>query len=175
MTRANGTQMAGSEYDYGPVASVALLGQKWIPRDEKCVGSARRFVRDVAIDWSTAEDVPDIAELLASEVVTNAITHGTANRPDQSTIRIAVGRAGPLMSVDVYDSCIAIPRMRAAGSMETSGRGLAIVETLAHKWGWNLHRHGKSVWFQLVAWPESFAHEPRQAQVQPAGETAALD
>jgi hypothetical protein len=27
-------------------------------------------------------------------------------------------------------------------------------ETLSPKWGWNLHRHGKSVWFQLAAWPE---------------------
>jgi anti-sigma regulatory factor (Ser/Thr protein kinase) len=155
MTGAIGTHLTASEYLYGPDASVALLGQKWIPRDEKCVASARRFVRDIAIDWSAAEDVPDIAELLASEVVTNALTHGAEKLPAPSTVRIAVGRDGPLMTVDVYDSCIAIPQMRMAHSMETSGRGLAIVETLSHRWGWTLHRHGKSVWFQLVTWPES--------------------
>jgi hypothetical protein len=75
MTGAIGTHVTPSEYHYEPDASVALLGQKWIPRDEKCVASARRFVRDIAIGWSTADDVPDIAELLAS-VVTNALIQG---------------------------------------------------------------------------------------------------
>jgi anti-sigma regulatory factor (Ser/Thr protein kinase) len=154
MTGAIGTHVTPSEYHYEPDASVALLGQKWIPRDEKCVASARRFVRDIAIDWSTAEDVPDIAELLASELVTNALVHGAVNPPAPTTVRIAVGRDGQFMTVDVYDSCITVPEMRRTESMETSGRGLAIVETLSHKWGWNLHRHGKSVWFQLAAWPE---------------------
>ncbi|WP_248966050.1 ATP-binding protein [Sphaerisporangium perillae] len=143
-----------SEYVYGPGAAIALLGQKWIPRDAKCVASARRFVRDVAADWNATHDAPDIAELLASEVVTNALMHGAVNLPAASTVRIAVGRDGRLMTVDVYDACIAIPELRRADSMETSGRGLAIVETLSHKWGWTLHPHGKSVWFQLAAWPE---------------------
>ncbi|MET8145936.1 ATP-binding protein [Sphaerisporangium sp. NPDC005288] len=145
------------EYAHGPGGPVALLGQKWIPRDRKCVASARRFVRDVALDWCAAEETPEIAELLASEVVTNALTHGAVNlaapAATSSTVRIAVGRDGELMTVDVYDSCIAIPELRSAGSMETSGRGLAIVESLSHKWGWNLHPYGKSVWFQLTAWP----------------------
>jgi anti-sigma regulatory factor (Ser/Thr protein kinase) len=101
------------------------------------------------------DDVPDIAELLASEVVTNAPTHGTAGISTPSTVRTAVGRDGQLMTVDGCDSRIVIPEIRRSDSLETSGRGLAIVETLAHKWGWNLHPHGKSVWFQLTAWPMS--------------------
>jgi anti-sigma regulatory factor (Ser/Thr protein kinase) len=148
-------QMAAADHRMGQDGDIALLGQKWIPGDEKCVASARRFVRDIALDWNAAEDVPAIAELLTSEVVTNALVHGVLHLPGRSTVRIAVGRDGPLMTVDVYDSCIAIPHMRTADSTETSGRGLAIVETLAHKWGWNVHRQGKSVWFQLTAWPPS--------------------
>lgn len=149
-----GTHVTPSEHHCGMDDRTALLGQKWIPRDLKCVATTRRFVRDVAADWNAAHDVPDIAELLASEVVTNALTHGAMTIPAASTVRIAVGRDGRLMTVDVYDSCIAVPHMRSADYMETSGRGLAIVETLSHKWGWNLHPHGKSVWFQLAAWPE---------------------
>ncbi|MFC4530313.1 ATP-binding protein [Sphaerisporangium dianthi] len=141
------------EYAYGPGAPIALLGQKWIPRDLKCVASARRFVRDVALDWCATEETSEIAELLASEVVTNALTHGAVNLAATTTVRIAVGRDGDLMTVDVYDSCVEIPELRSADSMETSGRGLAIVESLSHKWGWNLHPYGKSVWFQLAAWP----------------------
>ncbi|WP_181871121.1 ATP-binding protein [Sphaerisporangium album] len=148
-------QMAAADHRIGQDGDMALLGQKWIPGDEKCIASARRFVRDIANDWSAAGDVPDLAELLTSEVVTNALVHGAPHLPGRSTVRISVGRDGPLMTVDVYDSCIAVPHMRTAGSMETSGRGLAIVEALACKWGWNLHRQGKSVWFQLTAWPPS--------------------
>ncbi|MDP9841695.1 hypothetical protein [Streptosporangium lutulentum] len=49
--------------------------------------------------------------------------------------------------------CIAIPRMKRAGRLDTSGRGLAIVQDLSHNWDWTLNAYGKAVWFQLVAWP----------------------
>ncbi|MFC4590591.1 ATP-binding protein [Sphaerisporangium corydalis] len=153
MTGAIGAHLTPSEYEYELGGQVAMLGQKWIPRDRKCVASARRFVRDIAADWNAVNDVPDIAELLTSEVVTNALIHGMPHPPVSSAIRITVVREGRFMTVDVYDSCVAVPQLRAAASMETSGRGLTIVETLAGEWGWNLHRHGKSVWFQLTAWP----------------------
>jgi anti-sigma regulatory factor (Ser/Thr protein kinase) len=152
VAEAMGTQVTSPDYHYGMGEHVVLLGQKWIPRDEKCISSARRFVRDIAVDWYTTEEVPDIAELLASEIVTNALVHGAVDFPTSSTLRVAVGRDGPVMTVDVYDSCITVPELRRVDSLETSGRGLAIVETLSLKWGWNLHRHGKSVWFQLAAW-----------------------
>ncbi|GII85451.1 hypothetical protein Ssi03_34410 [Sphaerisporangium siamense] len=148
-------QMAMSGHDIEQDGDIPLLGQKWIPADEKCIASARRFVRDVALDWKAADKVPAVAELLTSEVVTNALVHGMKALPVSSTIRIAVRRDGSLMTVEVYDSCVTIPRMRSAESMETSGRGLAIVQALACKWGWILHHHGKTVWFHLTAWPQS--------------------
>jgi hypothetical protein len=57
------------------------------------------------------------------------------------------------MTVDVYDSCIEIPRIGRADPLDTSGRGLPIVQDLSCNWGWTLNAYGKSVWFQLVAWP----------------------
>lgn len=43
--------------------------------------------------------------------------------------------------------------MKRAGRLDTSGRGLAIVQDLSHNWDWTLNAYGKAVWFQLVAWP----------------------
>ncbi|MBG0832593.1 ATP-binding protein [Planomonospora sp. ID67723] len=132
--------------------ALVVLGEKRIPRDGRCVSSVRRFVRDTALDWSAAGDVPELAELLASELATNALVHGTADDPATSTIRVTVSRERELLSVNVHDPCPAIPRMREADEFAVSGRGLAIVETFSHAWGWKLTSYGKSVWFQLAAW-----------------------
>ncbi|MGC5013529.1 ATP-binding protein [Streptosporangium sp. DT93] len=129
------------------------LGERWIPRDPRCVASARRFVRDIAADWNAADGIPDIAELLASELVTNALAYGSPDATAESPVRVTVGREGELLVVDVHDSCIMVPRLRRAGDLETSGRGLAIVCDLSRNWGWTLNPYGKSVWFQLEAWP----------------------
>ncbi|GIH70586.1 ATP-binding protein [Sphaerimonospora thailandensis] len=130
-----------------------VLGEKWIPRDPQCLASVRRFVRDVAADWGAGEDVPEIAELLASELVTNAIIHGSVGVPETSRIRVTISRECRLLVVDVHDSCSALPQPRQARDYDLRGRGLAIVQMFSHRWGWELTPYGKSVWFQLVAWP----------------------
>ncbi|MEU8196608.1 ATP-binding protein [Microbispora amethystogenes] len=153
MGEALNARTAPAECRYEPDRLVPVLGEKWIPRNGKCLASARRFVRDVAADWDAADDVPEVAELLASELVTNALTHGAEAVPAASTIRISVSREQELIVVAVYDSCIVLPRVRRAGHLDTCGRGLAIVQTFSHNWGWTITPCGKSVWFQLVAWP----------------------
>ncbi|WP_326642460.1 ATP-binding protein [Streptosporangium sp. NBC_01755] len=153
MEEAIKASAALTECRYTMNPAFSPLGEKWIPRDPRNVASARRFVRDLAADWNAAEDVPEIAELLASELVTNAIAYGSADVSDASPIRITVSGEKDLLTVDVYDSCIEIPRMKQPDDLETSGRGLAIVQDLSHNWGWTLNPYGKSVWFQLVAWP----------------------
>ncbi|MFF5205725.1 ATP-binding protein [Streptosporangium sp. NPDC000396] len=153
MTEVLNARSAPAGYHRAPASPVLVLGEKWIPREERCVASARRFVRDAAADWNTAQEVPEIAELLVSELVTNALTHGAAAVPTASTIHVTVSREGKLMAVDVHDSCTAPPRLRRTGYLESSGRGLQLVRDLSHDWGWTRKPHGKSVWFQLVAWP----------------------
>ncbi|GLX02402.1 ATP-binding protein [Microtetraspora sp. NBRC 16547] len=131
----------------------SVLGEKWIPPTGRCLASARRFVRDVAADWEAAEDVPEVAELLASELVTNALTHGAQGVSAASGIHIVVTREQELIAVDVYDSSSALPRLCRARHLDIRGRGLAIVETFSRDWGWRITPCGKSVWFQLLAWP----------------------
>jgi anti-sigma regulatory factor (Ser/Thr protein kinase) len=153
MEEAFRASVALTEQRYSMNPDLCVLGEKWVPGETKNVASVRRFVRDLATDWNATEDVPEIAELLTSELATNAIVYGPVNVSDPPAIRIRVSREKELMTVDVYDSCITLPRMRRAGHLETSGRGLAIVQDLSHNWGWTLNAYGKSVWFQLTAWP----------------------
>ncbi|MEZ0076480.1 ATP-binding protein [Planotetraspora sp. GP83] len=160
MTEAIEARTLVAEYRYTPDRLVPVLGEKWLPRDTKCVASARRFVRDVAIDWDAAEDVPEVAELLASELITNALTHGSVGVPATSTIRVTVSREKELLVVDVHDPSSKLPRLRQAGQLDLRGRGLAIVQTFSHHWGWALTPYGKSVWFQLLAWPTTSGGGP---------------
>ncbi|MEU0566163.1 ATP-binding protein [Nonomuraea sp. NPDC005983] len=117
------------------------------------MASARRFVRDVAADWDAGPDIPEVAELPTSELVTNALAHTPTGAPAVSAIRVSVSREQELIVVDVHDACVALPRLRRASHLDIRGRGLAIVQTFSHDWGWILTPYGKSVWFQLVAWP----------------------
>ncbi|MFD0883359.1 ATP-binding protein [Streptosporangium algeriense] len=125
-----------------------MLGERWIPHEARYVASARRFVRDIAVDWKAAESIPEIAELLTSEIVTNAIVHAAV-----PPVHVTVMREGRLMVVEACDFSSTTPQIRNAASMETSGRGLTVVKELSHAWGWLPNPYGKSVWFELVAWP----------------------
>lgn len=136
-----------------PDRSGVVLAEKWIPRDHSCLPSARRLVRDTARDWNATTDCPEVAELLASELVTNALTHAGAQAPLTSTIRITIARRQELLVVEVHDSSTAPPRPRSPGPFDPRGRGLSIVQALAHAWGCTLRPYGKCVWFQLLAWP----------------------
>ncbi|MGH8868410.1 MAG: ATP-binding protein [Actinomycetes bacterium] len=88
----------------------------------------------------------DVAVLLTSELVTNAILHGS---PPLS-LR-AEGNAGALR-VEVRDArrLDTLAARTAAGDAE-SGRGLVLVEALASRWGWDAHGRRKHVWFELDA------------------------
>ncbi|MEV8637528.1 ATP-binding protein [Streptosporangium sp. NPDC051023] len=70
---------------------ISVLGEKTIPYKPECVASTRRFVRDIACDWGVPGEIREVAELLTSELVTNAIVHGRGYR-DELTVHVAVHR-----------------------------------------------------------------------------------
>ena len=95
-----------------------------------------------------AEAVPDpvlaaTAELLISEVATNAVRH--AATPFEVTIWVAPTR----LRAEVVDSSATLPVLRSAGSSDERGRGLRIVDTLASAWGVEPRGQQKAVWFEL--------------------------
>ncbi|MFI9246018.1 SpoIIE family protein phosphatase [Streptomyces sp. NPDC053086] len=111
--------------------------------DPREVARARRLVRERLLDWGLPQTV-ETAELLVSEVVTNAIRHAEGDR-----IGLRVVRTDALL-FEVTDDEPALPAMIAAGPDDESGRGLRVVSRLAREWGASATGHRKTVWFEQV-------------------------
>lgn len=111
--------------------------------------AARRFVADTLAAWDgTDEDLTDTVTLLVSELVTNAVGHAG------SDVEVRVQLTPSTVRVEVTDTANATGAAldpRPADAEATSGRGLAIVEGLARRWGVRpaAGTGGKTVWFEL--------------------------
>ncbi|GGW72469.1 hypothetical protein GCM10010503_57510 [Streptomyces lucensis JCM 4490] len=105
------------------------------------VPRARRLVRERLLAWGLPQAV-ETAELLVSEVVTNAVRHGRSDR-----IGLRVVRTDALL-FEVTDDEPALPAMLGAGPHDDAGRGLRVVSRLAREWGASAAGHHKTVWFE---------------------------
>ncbi|CAL9551861.1 ATP-binding protein [Streptomyces sp. enrichment culture] len=121
--------------------------------DPSEVGRARRWARSRLAGSGIRADEP-LAEtlvLLVSELVTNAVVHtgrsavlrlvlpGTvAGEAEEATVRL-----------EVDDASDRAPVPRCAGGEATGGRGLALVDGLADRWGWSREGTGKRIWCEL--------------------------
>ncbi|MGW5326563.1 ATP-binding protein [Streptomyces sp. NPDC004014] len=113
--------------------------------DLRAVPEARRELRELLRHWGRPGR-SEIAELLTSELVTNALVH-----TDRDAVLTAVVSAGGLR-VEVRDFVASRPQQRTPDTGEdTNGRGLVLVDSLADSWGVLPHGLGKSVWFELGA------------------------
>jgi two-component sensor histidine kinase len=104
---------------------------------------ARRAVHDFAT--AVAPACARTAELLASELVTNAVTHGRGD------VRVVMEYDEDGLAVTVSDDEPAVPEVAKGASAAVGGRGLRLVEVLASDWGVEPEGrgHGKGVWFRL--------------------------
>ncbi|MCW2792834.1 MAG: hypothetical protein JWO76_1932 [Nocardioides sp.] len=108
------------------------------------VGEARGLVRD-ELARAGREDLVDTAELLVSEVVTNALVHaGTV-----IGLRAWVGDAG--LRVEVDDGSLQLPAPRNNSTLAGTGRGLRLLQGMVDRWGAQPRDDGKTVWFELSA------------------------
>lgn len=113
-------------------------------------GEARRQVRAAIRAWDVPVD-EDVAILLASELVTNAITH----QPGR-TVTLALTCSPGQLRVDVHDTSRSLPVLASApadADTET-GRGLMLVDTLSDEWGSYRTPAGKAVYFTLAFQPD---------------------
>lgn len=85
----------------------------------------------------------DFAELLVSELVTNAVLHA------RTSITLQVRRTESGVRIEVIDASPRSPQPRDYSDQATTGRGLTLVESLAAAWGMEPHDRGKTVWFEL--------------------------
>ena len=107
------------------------------------VGVARSLVRDSLAGFD--RDARDVALLLTSELVTNAILH--ARTPVQLGVLVDGDRALVCVADRLPESPALSPR--AHSHDRPGGRGLALVEDLADTWGTTTYTGGKTVWFVL--------------------------
>ncbi|MFF5013711.1 ATP-binding protein [Streptomyces sp. NPDC001165] len=114
------------------------------------VGRARRWARSRLLGSGIEADEP-LAEtliLLVSELVTNAVVH--TGRPAVLRLSLPPGTAeSATVRLEVADTSPRAPVPRCAGSNATGGRGLALVDCLADRWGWSPEGAGKSIWCEL--------------------------
>lgn len=110
---------------------------------------ARRFVSATLESWGLGDtDLLDCVRLLTSELVTNTVVHA------RSPAVLELARAARVIRIEVRDGAVVHPRVRAAGPWAASGRGLALVDALALRWGsFDADDGDKIVWFEIPAPP----------------------
>lgn len=124
--------------DHAREASLSVLNEP------SGVGQARRFTEARLAEWGLQE-VADIAVLLVSEAVTNALLH-TGTSP-----LLRLGTDGGRLRVEVMDASPVMPAVRNFGEIATTGRGLQLIDALAVRWGAEAAPGGKVVWFEMAA------------------------
>ena len=112
----------------------------------------RDFTRTTLAEWGMSA-LTDLAELVVSELLTNALRHGMASArrvTDDCPIRLKLLGQDPYLMCMVTDPGAAIPVRRESGLFAESGRGLNVVESCCVRWGWHLlDNGGKVVWALL--------------------------
>lgn len=115
-----------------------------LPLRNTAPAAARLVVRESCALWSVPQAVCEIAELVSSELVSNAVEHAHSSSRltltcTSSRLRISVRdyRPGP------------IPRPGPIEIDALRGRGLHLVAALAHTWGAHQNPDGKTIWATL--------------------------
>jgi PAS domain S-box-containing protein len=132
---------------------VLLARTKSFPRDQfatwplnphaGAVAAARRHIRDRLASWQVDEDRAYTAQMIVSELVTNAIRYARA------PIVLRLINDGTL-TFEVRDGSLAAPHLRHARTIDEGGRGLFIVGQLSQDWGTRYARGGKTIWAELA-------------------------
>ena len=130
----------------------------WLAAEASAPRYARAFVPGVLGDWGL-EYLREDAELVASELVTNALRVTCAARPASCTasplrramIRVRLVLLEGSLIIEVWDQVVARPApARATDPDAENGRGMLIVEALSAQWNsYDPAEGGKWVWAEL--------------------------
>jgi anti-sigma regulatory factor (Ser/Thr protein kinase) len=132
--------------DLAMMAGASVLASLTIPGRAERVCEARSFVRKVIGPENPAADV---AVLLTSEIVTNAVVHSNS-RCAGGTVTVLITEIGRGLRVEVVDNGSDRSTPVVKGDIYASdGHGLYLVQTLADQWGYVRDDTGTTVWFWL--------------------------
>lgn len=137
------TSVRAPEQHAAPDSAHAESSRMFLPVSES-VRASRGFVV-AALHRLEADDLIDDATVIVSELSTNAVRHA------RSPFRVSVSELGGLVCIsvkDVGDGYAVLPTT-AADDHAIEGRGMTIIDALAHSWGYSALDDGKVVWAQL--------------------------
>ncbi|MFD5326691.1 ATP-binding protein [Streptomyces sp. NPDC127092] len=119
---------------------------RW-PQGPRSVPLARRALRRALDDWGL-RDIEDVASLVLSELMTNAVRHAhVPGREIETRFEATLGS----LRIEVHDASENRPLMALPEDDAGGGWGLPLVDTLSEKWGVSDRQGtGKLVWAELT-------------------------
>ena len=130
-----------------------------LTREPVAAAEARSQVRAAICAWKVPVD-PDIAVLLTSDLVTNAVMHG-----DGKTVTLAIRCSRSHLRIDLYDTSRSLPMALDEPTVAETAHGLVLIATLSTEWGCFRTPVGKVVYFTLAF----------QSDLPPGGDRAGAD
>ncbi|MEU9441726.1 ATP-binding protein [Streptomyces sp. NPDC048304] len=107
--------------------------------------TARRLAQVVVLrTWRLTPKLTEDCVLLVSELVGNAVRHTGAR-----VFGLRMRRRPGWIRVEVRDPSRGLPCLMPVQEMDTSGRGLFLVDRLSDRWGVDLLPRGKTTWFEM--------------------------
>lgn len=114
--------------------------------ERKSVAVGRHWVVQIAAEAGVTGMANQVVELLSSELLANAVLHGSAGR----AIHLWFHHTEDVVRVSVSDSVPDRPVVLHPELVALAGRGMTIVEAMSNRWGVDgLSGGGKTVWFEI--------------------------
>ncbi|ARF58644.1 SpoIIE family protein phosphatase [Streptomyces gilvosporeus] len=125
--------------------TVGRFRQHIPPADPDALSAARHMIRAAVRAWGARERSEEI-ELVADELITNALLHTDG----EAIVNIRMPHSAMRrLRLEVEDHSSSLPRRREPGEAGVSGRGLLLVDRLADVWGVEPRGTGKCVWCEF--------------------------
>ena len=131
---------------HGAAAAAPLDGGAQVPHRVDSVPAARSFLATLLHGWDVSDQVIDDASLLTTELMTNAVVHGSG------IVQLQIAVHDGVLHVGVHDGAVELPEMRDVSRTSLDGRGIWLVQSIARDWGSDSsgEEPGKTVWFELT-------------------------
>ncbi|WP_414720768.1 ATP-binding protein [Streptomyces sp.] len=122
-----------------------------LPAALESVREARRFTCTTLQRWDLTA-LRDSMELVASELVTNALRYAVPIGTPGTPVRLSLVRWTSRVVCAVRDPSAAAPIAKDPDYVAETGRGLHLVDSFSENWGWHpLAGAGKVVWALFLA------------------------
>lgn len=116
-----------------------------LPSRPESAATARRLTQCVVLrQWALSAQTAEHAVLLVSELVGNAVRHTGAR-----VFGLRMLRRRGWIRIEVRDPSRGLPCLMPVQELDTSGRGLFLVDKLSDRWGVDLLPRGKTTWFEM--------------------------